>query len=621
MKTPGFSADRSYIKRREKLNRVDSARHDFTNVRVLSEYQWPVQPKLNINQPRDKYKHETDQTGDMVKRSTEPQLRRNYESSGGEPEYRKKYGQDIVQTKLFQKNGVGERLVLPHIHGVLYPVSQIPDLISRSNLHSLHSGQDLGRMRIHTVPRMEETAPFVNDRIFKSGNYFESGDKHYRPHQNQGRPSPAHEPTHIFRHGLSGRGNTDTVSNRISVLPGGSQIQRSPLSDSVIAANATDPSLEALLARLAQNDIQNAQSDTDIDAELVRILAGRPQDLWVAQQIRQGQLVENSGRFGRQRMPGNPIRVHFFRGTTNRRALVIAGVHGSEVQGIEVARHLITDLQRGMAATPPRLPVFSVIVVPSLFPDNAAARRREGAIPTNRNFPSPRQTLATATRDAAGRPRDARNRRILTENILLMALMERFHPQRIISIHGTWRAGAAGVFYDPRQLTSTDERAVRTCVYHGDTEANCRRMLLRGVSMTDRDLSLATARAIETSTSSITGREGRRFGNREGEPHPVPRAQVAARRSHPSVAGNVGTSGTLDTAHWSGQTPGGYSLGDYASARGMSIFTVEPPLNCTTADYAPGGRCRGRASGVSETERRLELMSYAEAIRSVLLGS
>ena len=139
-------------------------------------------------------------------------------------------------------------------------------------------------------------------------------------------------------------------------------------------------------------------------------------------------------------MPRNPIQVHFFRGTTNRRALVIAGVHGSEVQGIEVAQHLITDLQAGMAATPPHIPAFSVIIVPSLFPDNAAMRRRQRTTQTNHNFPDPSQSLATAPRDPAGRPLAApatraghpsetpAERPILPQNILLMALMERVSP-------------------------------------------------------------------------------------------------------------------------------------------------------------------------------------------------
>ena len=35
---------------------------------------------------------------------------------------------------------------------------------------------------------------------------------------------------------------------------------------------------------------------------------------------------------------------------------------------------------------------------------------------------------------------------------MLIELMERFRPERIISIHGTWDPNAAGVFYDKRSL-------------------------------------------------------------------------------------------------------------------------------------------------------------------------
>src|SRR5262249_5063404 len=104
-------------------------------------------------------------------------------------------------------------------------------------------------------------------------------------------------------------------------------------------------------------------------------------------------------------------------------------------------------------------------------------------------------------------------------------------------------------------------------------------------AMRHRDLApaLAAAAQIDVATRGITGRE-RRPVEREGE-STVARAQRAARRAHPSVSGNVGASGNVDTGFWSGSTPGGVSLGGYASQRGISIFTVEPPINLTTADY------------------------------------
>src|SRR5262249_40437110 len=157
------------------------------------------------------------------------------------------------------------------------------------------------------------------------------------------------------------------------------------------------------------------------------LLAGRPDDLWLAQRIRQGRLGTTAG--------ARPVEAHFVQGTTDRKALVIAGVHGSEVQGIEVARMLLADLAANQ-------PMYSVIVVPSLFPDNAARRRREGATPTNRNFPPASEDLAAATAAGKGTAVDAstrsgaRTRAILPENIMLLQLIERFAPERIISIHG-----------------------------------------------------------------------------------------------------------------------------------------------------------------------------------------
>jgi hypothetical protein len=102
----------------------------------------------------------------------------------------------------------------------------------------------------------------------------------------------------------------------------------------------------------------------------------------------------------------------------------------------------------------------------------------------------------------------------------------------------------------------------------------------------------------------VKGREARNLG---------------AGKQHPSVAGNVGPSGKLDTGHWGGEVPGGTSLGDYASARGTSIFTVEPPVNRNIADYGKGGNNAGEK--VSQADRTTELQAYADAVRTVLLAN
>jgi hypothetical protein len=57
------------------------------------------------------------------------------------------------------------------------------------------------------------------------------------------------------------------------------------------------------------------------------------------------------------------------------------------------------------------------------------------------------------------------------------------------------------------------------------------------------------------------------------------------------------------------------SLGGYAPARGMSVFTVEPPINRNTGDYPT------KLDKVSAADRKIEFQSYADAVRMVLLGA
>jgi septation ring formation regulator EzrA len=56
----------------------------------------------------------------------------------------------------------------------------------------------------------------------------------------------------------------------------------------------------------------------------------------------------------------------------------------------------------------------------------------------------------------------------------------------------------------------------------------------------------------------------------------------------------------------------------------MSVFTVEPPINRNVDDYEPknkSGDTIAAADKISAAERRIELQSYADAVRTVLLGN
>ncbi|MBO9660619.1 MAG: hypothetical protein J7527_17490, partial [Chitinophagaceae bacterium] len=71
-------------------------------------------------------------------------------------------------------------------------------------------------------------------------------------------------------------------------------------------------------------------------------------------------------QLGKTRL-GLSVNAWYFPGRSDKRALVIGGVHGSELSSIEVAQALVEKL---MSAE--EKPYYSVIVIPALFPDNAA---------------------------------------------------------------------------------------------------------------------------------------------------------------------------------------------------------------------------------------------------------
>lgn len=157
---------------------------------------------------------------------------------------------------------------------------------------------------------------------------------------------------------------------------------------------------------------------------------------------------------------GRNIEAYFFPGTSQKRALVIGGMHGSELSSIEIARQLLQSLKPGDSI------FYNVIIIPSLFPDNAEAAKQTpsqiggvenigrysftGAVDPNRQMPPPGKPFdEDGALDHAGR-------KIENENAFLLDLIDQFRPQRIVNLHAIRDTGHAGVFADPR----TDEKGI-----------------------------------------------------------------------------------------------------------------------------------------------------------------
>lgn len=151
---------------------------------------------------------------------------------------------------------------------------------------------------------------------------------------------------------------------------------------------------------------------------------------------------------------GRPVEAWYFPGQSEERALILGGVHGSELSSVEVVRQLVQDLQGGFQ------PYYTLIVVPCIFPDNAATAELHneeigsvknvgrysftGAIDPNRQMPAPGKAFdAQSGVDFLGRV-------IERENQYLLDLIQSFKPQRIASVHAIRDEAKAGFFADPR---------------------------------------------------------------------------------------------------------------------------------------------------------------------------
>ncbi len=208
-------------------------------------------------------------------------------------------------------------------------------------------------------------------------------------------------------------------------------------------------------------------SDSDLIVFVRSIFAAGTDDRWLAETImRNGpeplwplaDITERQRRALAHSWPPEPgiqatlgtgkhkVQAFYFRGTSDRRALVIGGVHGSEASGVEVVNDLLSVLR-----SPNRpMPYFSVIVVPELFSANVHSDRRTSAgtvraIVSGRadrvSAPDPNSEFPTTGSDPASNPTlgcivDSRQRCIEPENLALIDLINRFQPERVASVHG-----------------------------------------------------------------------------------------------------------------------------------------------------------------------------------------
>lgn len=152
------------------------------------------------------------------------------------------------------------------------------------------------------------------------------------------------------------------------------------------------------------------------------------------------------------------IEAYYFPGKSDKRAVIIGGMHGSELSSISLAEEIIAQLLKGEEV------YYNVIVIPRLFPDNAAKAMSDlkkaewnfgryshnDAVDPNRQMPSIGKVFLPE------KPCDHLNREIEIENQVLLQLINEFKPDRIANLHAIRNTTFAGIFADPR----TDARSI-----------------------------------------------------------------------------------------------------------------------------------------------------------------
>jgi hypothetical protein len=150
---------------------------------------------------------------------------------------------------------------------------------------------------------------------------------------------------------------------------------------------------------------------------------------------------------------GRQLEAYYFPGLSDKKALVVGGMHGSELSSVAVARMLVEQLAKGEKQ------FYSVVVIPCLFPDNAAEADGEDEDRVSRNtgrYTSPLAADPNRQMPLLGKPFDpevpvdAMHREIEGENQALLQLIQVFAPDRMINIHAIRDRNKAGVFADPR---------------------------------------------------------------------------------------------------------------------------------------------------------------------------
>ena len=187
----------------------------------------PLQAKLRVNQPGDRYEHEADRVAEQVMRMPLPSR-----------EDARRQSPAMLTMQRRTDSATGDLTEAPaEVHGVVRSPGQPLDPATRSSMEQ-RFGHDFSQVRVHHDGAAGRSARMVNASAYTVGNHIVFGNGQLQPQASDGRRLLAHELTHVVQQGAAAAST-------------GAKLQRKLFIEDTKPANPAGPSLQAAVERLA----------------------------------------------------------------------------------------------------------------------------------------------------------------------------------------------------------------------------------------------------------------------------------------------------------------------------------------------------------------------------------
>lgn len=193
--------------------------HDFSKIAVRLNSPYPVQAKLKIGQPNDRYEQEADQFADQVMRMPEGQLSGACACGEVCPNCQANqfgHGREQLYIKSLKPSDSRQIDAPAIVHKVLQSPGQSLDLTTRGFMES-RFGHDFSRVQVHTDEKAAESAHSIGARAYTVGHHVIFAGRQYQPLSPAGKKLLAHELTHVLQQEKTS--NADRIQRFLTCEP------------------------------------------------------------------------------------------------------------------------------------------------------------------------------------------------------------------------------------------------------------------------------------------------------------------------------------------------------------------------------------------------------------------